>query len=172
MAKTANSVSARRMKSEVVITAAHVTAFAQLITAESIDFSSIVVEWAQGSAPQRPVDKQAVQGDIYTILTQDEGISETTFNVTVLYTKGADELGTDDLDFYQNILRPFFHSPTPVPLQHVFSATGAVGDIEYTTDPLETFLTSVPDPVGGVSSEKIKLAYTIETSKVTDAVIT
>ncbi len=171
MAKTANSVSARRMKTEVVVSAAVAAALASLTTAENIDMSSIVVEWAQGSAPQRPVDKQPVQGDNYAILTQDDGISETTFTVTILYTKGADSLGTDNIDIYQDLLRPLFHNSSPLALQHVFSATGAVGDYEYTTHATETFVTDMPDPVGGSTNEKIKLTYTIETSQVTDAVI-
>ena len=172
MAKTPNSVSARRMKTEVEVTAAMVSALASLITAESIDISQVVVEWAQNSPPQRPVDKQPVQGDNYPILTQDDGISETTFNVTILYTKGADTLGTDTVDYYQDILRPTFHNATPLSFPHVFSATGALGDYEYTTHSTETFITACPDPVGGANSEKIKLTYTIETSRVTDAVIT
>lgn len=172
MAKTPNSVSARRMKTEVVISAAMVAALANLITPENLDISQVVVEWAQNSPPQRPVDKQPVQGDNYPILTQDDGISETTFNVTVLYTKGADTLGTDAIDYYQDVLRPTFHNGTPLALQHVFSATGAVGDFEYTTHATETFITACPDPVGGSTSEKIKLTYTIETSQVIDAVIT
>jgi hypothetical protein len=160
------------MKTEVSINAAAVAALAGLTTAEDIDISSIVVEWAQNSPPQRPVDKQPVQGDNYPILTQDDGISETTFNVTVLYTKGADALGTDTIDFYQDILRPMFHNSSPLALPHIFSATGEVGDFEYTTHATETFITACPDPVGGATSEKIKLTYTIETSTVTDAVIT
>lgn len=172
MTKTANSVSARRMKTEVTISSAVAAALAALTTAEDIDISSITVEWVQNSPPQRPVDKQPVQGDNYPILTQDDGISETTFNVTVLYTKGADTLGTDSVDFYQDILRPLFHNTTPLSLPHIFSATGAVGDYEYTTHATETFVTSCPDPVGGATSEKIKLTYTIETSTVVTAVIT
>lgn len=116
MAKTANSVSARRMKTELVISNAIVAALANIITAEKIDISEVVVEWAQGSAPQRPVDKQPVQGDKYPILTQDDGISETSYNVTILYTKGADTLGTDGLDVYNGVLRPIFHNETPLSL--------------------------------------------------------
>lgn len=174
MAKTPNSVSARRMKSEVVITDTINTALSLAIVTppETVDFSQISVEVSQPTAPQRPVDKQPVQGDDYSILTQDNGISETVLNWTILYTKGADQLGSVNFDFYNDLLRPLFHNSTPLSLQHIWSATGEVGDIEYSTDATETFITSCPDPVGGATSEKIKLTYTVETSKVTPAVIT
>ncbi len=174
MAKTANSVSARRMVSQVVITSAINTALSLAIVTppETVDFSEISVEVSQPNAPQRPVDKQPVQGDDYSILTQDNGISEAVLNWTILYTKGQDQLGSVNFDFYNGLLRPLFHNSTPLSLQHIWSATGAVGDIEYTTDATESFVTSVPDPVGGATSEKIKLTYVLETSRVTAAVIT
>ena len=174
MAKTPNSVSARRMKSEVVITAAINTAISLgIITPPAtVDFSQIVVEVSQPTSPQRPVDKQPVQGDNYPILTQDEGISETVLSWTILYTKGLDALGAPAFDFYNDLLRPLVHHSTNLSLQHIWSATGAVGDVEYTTDATESFLTTVPDPVGGATSEKIKLTYTLETARVIAAVIT
>ena len=174
MAKTAYSTSARRTKMEVELTAAINTALTLGIATppETLDISSIHVEIAQGQAATREVDEQFVTGDLSPIITPDGVVSSEKYQVTILYTQGKDQVGTGNWDYYSDILAPLHLLGTANPLQHKWSpAGGAVGDEQYVTSATETFLTSVPKPVGGASSEKIKITYEIVTPAVGAPVI-
>lgn len=169
MTKTTNSTSARRTKIEAVITAAIDTALSLSATTppEDLDFSSIHVGIEQGQVSEREIDELFVTGDVTSIITADGVVSAEKYNITILYTQGKDTIGTGSWDFYSDILAPLHLLGTALPFQHRWSpAGGNVGDEEYFTDPDMTFIMSCPKPVGGASSEKIKLTYSIFTPAV------
>lgn len=172
MAKTANSSNARRTKMELAVSTAMAAALAGLTTAEDIDISSIHVEITQGQVSQREIDETYVTGDLTAILTPDGVVSAEKYSITILWTQGKDTLGTDAIDIYSDLLLPVHLQGTAFPIQHKWSpAGGNVGDEQYVTSPTETYLLSCPKPVGGASSDKVKITYEIITPVVTEPVI-
>ena len=63
MAKTNNSLSARRTQLEVTVSAALVAALGSLTTAEDIDMGSITMEVAQAQVSEREITEDNVFGD-------------------------------------------------------------------------------------------------------------
>ena len=162
MAKTNNSLSARRTQLEVTVSAALVAALASLTTAEDIDMGSITMEVAQAQVSEREITEDNVFGDIAPIITPDGVVSGERYDVTILYTQGKDQLGTDLIDIYSDLLLPLHLLQDAISIPHSWSpAGGNVGDERYVTDPNQTFLASLPKPVGGSSSDKIKITYQI-----------
>jgi hypothetical protein len=169
MAKTTNATSARRTKIEVALTAAINTALSLGIDPppEDLDISSIHVGIEQSQISEREIDELFVTGDVTSIITPDAVVSAEKYDITVLYTQGKDTIGTGNWDYYSDILAPLHLLSGALPLQHKWSpAGGNVGDEQYVTDPDMTFIMSVPKPVGGATSEKIKITYSIFTPAV------
>ena len=162
MAKTNNSISARRTQLEVTANAALVAALTALTTAEDIDIGSITVEVAQAQVSEREISEDNVFGDITPIITPDGVVSGERYDVTILYTQGKDQVGTDLIDFYSDLLLPLHLLQDAISIPHKWSpAGGNTGDEQYVTDPDQTYLASLPKPVGGNSSDKIKITYQI-----------
>lgn len=172
MAKTANSVSPRRTKSELTIPAAVATALASVTTQETIDISSVVVDVQLGSEPERTITEQMVHGDDKAILELAKDITPATINITILYTKGKDALGTDELDVHSLFWEIFNHTASALSIPYTWSPTGAVGDEEFSTDANETYVMKCPPPVGGTTNEKIKVVISLRTPNITKAIIT
>lgn len=152
MAKTANAVSSRKVKVELVISPAMVTALASLTTAESIDISQIV-KAVGGGGIKRPVTKEWVSGDDEPLADYETRIERGDITVSFLYTNGKDQLGTDLLDIPAILREIAEYTASDLSPQIIYSlAGGNVGDEEFTTHATETRLTDLTDPVGGVDT--------------------
>lgn len=151
MAKTANAISPRRGKLEMVISAAMVTA-TSLTTAETVDLSS-VVKAVEGGGLTRAINKEYVIGDDTPISDYDTRLERGDLQIVFLYTNGLEEFGTDDFDLYSVLKEIAEYTAEDLSVQFIWSpAGGAVGDEEFTTDAAESFITSLSDPVGGVDT--------------------
>ena len=174
MAKTANSVNPKRAKVELVITDEIVAALAGLTTPETIDISSIVTNVGGGEGAARSIEEQFVVGDDSPILDYNTQLNATEFTIEFLYTNGKDQLGTDLIDIYTDVLFPLLrYTAEDLPLQLIYSLDGGdVGDDEILTSATETFLMSAPAPVGGVDTGgKVKLTATLKTPDFTIATV-
>ncbi len=172
MTKTANAVSPRRTKVELVISAAMVTALASLTTAETIDISSIAKN-VGGGGIKRPVTKEWVTGDDEAIGDYETRIDREAINVSFLYTNGKDQLGTDLLDIPAILREIAEYTVSDLSPQIVYSlAGGNVGDESFTTHATETRLTDLTDPVGGVdTSGKVQQTATFFSPSLTPATV-
>lgn len=172
MAKTDDWVTNRFVKVELDVTAAMVSALASLTTAEWIDISSIFAgPLDQPQEITRDIEETPVSGDA-TPITSAGAASARRFAFSILYTEG-EVLGTDNLDIYQDVLKPCMeYSGTALSMPMRWSpAGGNSGDNQYTTSTTETFLTSLSDPVGGVTSEKIMITFEISTPDLTTSTV-
>lgn len=167
MAKTSAWVTNRFVKVELDVTAAMVSAIAGLTTAEWIDISSIFAgPLDQPQEVTRDIEETPVSGDA-TPITSVGSASARRFAFSILYTEG-ETLGTDNLDIYQDVLKAVMESTTVLSMPMRWSpAGGASGDNLYTTSTTESFMTSLSDPVGGVTSEKIMVTFEISTPDLT-----
>jgi hypothetical protein len=172
MAKTDDWVTNRFVKVELQVTAAMVTALASLTTAEWIDISSIFAgPLDQPQEITKDVEETPVSGDA-TPITSLGTASARRFAFTVLYTEG-EVLGTDNLDPYQDILKPvveYGSAALSMPMRWS-PAGGNSGDNLYTTSATESWVTSLSDPVGGVTSEKIMISFELSTPDLTTSTV-
>ena len=105
MAKTDDWLTLRFAKVEFEVTAAMVTALASLTTNEWIDISSIFAgPLDQPQEISRDIEETPVSGD-GTPITSSGTLSARQFAFNILYTEG-EVLGTDNLDIYQDLLKP------------------------------------------------------------------
>ena len=171
MAKTSLWKTNRFVKVEITVTAAMVSALASLTTAEDIDISSIFVgPIEQPQEISRDIEETNVSGDA-TPITSAGVTSARRFAFTILYTEG-ETLGTDNLDIYQDLLKPTMEASTALSMPITWSPDGGgSGDNQYTTSATETFITSLSDPVGGVTSEKIQITFEVSTPDLTVATV-
>lgn len=171
MAKTDDWVTNRFVKVELQVTAAMVTAIGALSTAEWIDISSIFSgPLDQPQEVTKDIEETPVSGDATPITSQGTATARR-FAFTILYTEG-EVLGTDNLDIYQDVLKNVMESSTSLSMPMRWSpAGGNSGDNLYTTHATESFLTSLSDPVGGVTSEKIMISFEISTPDLTVSTI-
>ena len=172
MAKTSKWATNRFVKVEIDVTAAIVSAIAGLTTAEWIDISSIFAgPLDQPQEITRDIQETPVSGDA-TPITSSGSASARRFAFSILYTEG-ETLGTDNLDIYQDVLKPVMeYTGTALSMPVRWSPKGgASGDNLYTTSLTETFLTSLSDPVGGVSSDKIMINFEISTPDLTPSTV-
>ena len=171
MAKTSAWVSFRFAKVEVSVTAAMVTAIAALSTAEWIDLSSIFS--GPLDEPQnvtRDKEETPVSGDALPIISVGPA-SARELAFTFLYTEG-ETLGSDNLGPYTDIFKNSIEDATALSVPFRFSpATGASGDLLYTTHATESFMVALTDPVGGIDSSKIMFTVTIVTPDLTVSTI-
>lgn len=171
MAKTSAWATARFNKVEVQVTAAMVTALASLTTAEWIDLSSIFAgPLNQDQAPTKDVEETPVSGDAEPIVSVGSA-SARRFTFNMLYTEG-ETLGTDSLDPYQDLFKPVIDYEGDLAVPFRWSPKGGnSGDYQYSTSTTGTFVISVSDPVGPVTSEKIMFSVAIVTEDLTPATI-
>ena len=174
--KTTNSISGRIGLLEVTISAAVVAALSGLTTAEDVNFSQAAVMIEETTSATRETDAQPVIGDKNPILTQSETLSTVRYKITLLYTKGSDQLGTDNVDAYTDIIRPAFMNATPLSLPHSWTFGGegveVTGQERYTTDADETYIVSVQTPTPSANNaSKIALTYEIECPMPTVSVV-
>jgi hypothetical protein len=171
MAKTTAWVTNRFVKVEIEVTAAMVSALASLTTAEKIDISSIFVGPVdQPQEISRDIEETPVSGDA-TPITSAGVTTARRFAFTILYTEG-ETLGTDNLDIYQDLLKPTMEASTALSMPVTWSPDGGdAGDAEFTTSATESFITSLSDPVGGVTSEKISITFELSTPDLTVATV-
>ncbi len=167
MARTDDWVTFRYAKVEVQVTSAMVTALASLTTAEWIDLSSIFAgPMDQPQAPTKDVEETPVSGDANPIVSVGPA-SARQYTWNLLYTEG-EVLGTDNLDVYQDLFKAVIDYSGQLAVPFRWSpAGGASGDNSYATSTTGTFITSVSDPVGGVTSEKIMFAVDFITEDLT-----
>lgn len=172
MAKTTAWKTNRFVKVEVQITAGIVTAIAGLSTAEWIDISSTFSgPIDQPQEITRDIEETPVSGDA-TPITSAGSATARRFAFTALYTEG-ETLGTDNVDLYQDVLKPIMEytgDALSMPMRWS-PAGGGSGDNQYTTSTTETYITSLSDPVGGVSSEKIMINWEISTPDLTTSTV-
>ncbi len=172
MAATTKWQTNRYVLPEVNVTAAMVTALASLSTSEWIDLSSIFAgPVAQDQAPTKEVEETPVSGSGVPIVSVGPA-SARRFSWTLLYTEG-ETLGTDNLDVYQDLFKPVIdHSTSELVVPFRWSPVGgASGDNRYATSTTGTFLLSVSDPVGGVTSNKIMIVVSFVTEDLTVSTI-
>lgn len=171
MAKTDDWRTFRSAKIEIQVTAAMVTALASLTTAEWIDLSSIFPGPLNNNQPKtRESESTNVSGDTSPILSVGPGGTEQ-YTFTFLYTEG-EVLGTDNLDLYQDILKPVMDTEPVLIVPFRYSpAGGATGDNLYTFSSTGTYIMSVTPPVGGVTANKIMITVVVETENVTVSTI-
>lgn len=172
MAKTTAWVTNRFVKVEIQVTSAMVTALASLTTAEWIDISSIFAgPIGQPQQLTRDIEETPVSGD-GTPITSASGPSSRRMSFAVLYTEG-ETLGTDNLDIYQDLLKPameYASGVLSVPIRWS-PAGGGSGDNQYTTSTTESFITALGDPIGGVTSEKIMIPFEVNTPDLTTSTV-
>jgi hypothetical protein len=121
-----------------------------------------------------PINKEFVTGSpVEAIVDADERITYAPLVVTGLYTNGKETLGTDNLDPYK-LLRAIKTANPPLSVQIIDSpAGGAVGDLQYTSDATETFLSDITYPEGGAEdSAKIPFSFTVDSSEWVESTIT
>ena len=171
MAKTDDWATFRSAKVEVSVTAAMVAAIASLTTVEWIDLSSIFAgPAAQDQAPTKDVEETPVSGDANPIVSVGPP-SARRFSLSFLYTEG-EVLGTDDLDVYQDLFKPVIDYGIQLATPFRWSPKGGgSGDALYTTHATGTFILSVTDPVGAVSSEKIMITVSFVTEELTPSTV-
>ncbi len=171
MAKTTNWITNRFVKVEVEVTAAIVTALGGITTAEWIDISSIFSgPLDQPQQTTRDTEETPVSGDAQPIVSVGPN-SARQLTFTMLYTEG-ETLGTDNLDIYQDLLKPVMEDTTVLSIPFRWSPNGgASGDNLYTTNSTGTFIVSMGDPVGGVTSAKILIPVQVITEDLTVSTI-
>lgn len=171
MAKTTAWATARFNKVEVQVTSAIVTAIAGLSTAEWIDLSSIFAgPLDQPQEPTRDAEETPVSGDATPIVSVGPN-SARQFTFNFLYTEG-ETLGTDNIDPYQDLFKPVMEYTSALSIPFRWSPKGGnSGDNRYATSTTETFMLSLSDPVGGVTSNKIMFAVTIITPDLTTSTV-
>ncbi len=167
MARTSKWVAFRYAKVEVEVTAAMVTALASLSTAEFIDLSSIFAgPMDQDQSPTKDVEETPVSGDANPIVSVGPA-SARQYTWNMLYTEG-ETLGSDNLDVYQDLFKAIIDHSAALIIPFRWSPNGgASGDNSYATSTTGTFVTSVSDPVGGVTSEKIMFSVSFITEDLT-----
>ena len=170
MAKTTYTKDGRRGYCKVTVTAAMVSALATLTTAEEVDLSSVVEQIEQVQTADREIQEDYVIGDVDPITTPEETLSAERYRITLYYTQGKEQLGTDNIDPYSDLIRPLHEQAVALPFQHKWSVGGATGDEEEATSSTDTFIESIDKPVVGQRG-KVKLTYTIRTTKTTASVI-
>ena len=167
MTATPNSINPKRAKVEIGITTEMVAALPTLTTVETIDISSIVKNVSVPTDPERTVTEDFVVGDDNAIEDYDDHIGGYETAVDYLYTNGKDQLGTDQLDFHQDILDPLFKYTGSPPLSMpitVSLAGGNPGDSQWATSAARTRLKKAPPPVGGVDTGgKVRCSATFYT---------
>lgn len=171
MAQTAQAISPRNGKLELVVSAAIVSALSN-ITAESIDISSIVKNISGGEI-SREVEKEFVIGDSTPITTYDTRIDYGDFTITFLYTNDKETLGTDNLDIYTFLKDVMEHTAADLSLQFIWSpAGGAVGDEELLSSATQSFIKNLTAPVGGEDTTgKLQCSVTIGANTWTKATV-
>ena len=171
MAKTDDALTFRSAKVEFEVTAAMVSALASLTTAEWVDFSSVFAgPMDQGQQVTLPVAETNVSGSSDPIVSVGPN-SGRGYNFTILYTEG-DDLGTDNLDMYQDFLKPVIENSTTLVASFRWApAGGAAGDYQYTTDTTNSYISALSDPVGVVDENLMRVDFSITTSSLTTATI-
>ncbi|PJF23617.1 MAG: hypothetical protein CUN56_00190 [Phototrophicales bacterium] len=174
--KTANAVSPRRPKVEIVITSAIKTAlpsmFPTTVPPETIDLS-LIFKGNSGGGLTRTINREYVAGDDAPILDYDTRIEVGENTLTFLYTNGKETVGTDNVDPYDLFFNLIKYTAADLPLQVIVSpAGGNVGDQEFISDPNQTFIRSVSEPTVSVdASGKVQFTVTYWTSDVTTATV-
>ncbi len=170
MGKTANAINPRKGKLEFVVSSALASAIAGLTTAETIDLTSIF-KGATGGDLSRDLNKEYVAGDDEPLIDYGTRLVFSPYVFSFVFTNGAEQLGTDNLDFWSIMKEILEYTGGDASPQFIYSpAGGATGDMEYTTDPTDTRLTNLSAPVGGVSDQnKVQCTLTVDTPSVTES---
>jgi hypothetical protein len=171
MAKTDDALTFRSVKVELEVSAAMVSAISNLTTAEWIDISQVFVgPMDQGQQVTLPIAETNVSGDADPIVSVGPN-SGRVFNCTVLYTEG-DDLGTDTVDIYQDILQPTIEASTALLFNMRWSPNGGgSGDAQFTTETTNSYLSALSDPVGVVDENLIQVQFSVATGGITTATI-
>jgi hypothetical protein len=171
MTKTAFSISPRRRKVEITLSAAAVAALASLTTAESIDISSIVKNVSAGEI-SRTVNREYVTGDNEAIIDLDTRIERGPVVITCLYTNGKEVLGTDDLDPY-DVIKEFAEYDGELSLPVIDSpAGGNSGDQEFASGAADSFVSNVSALEGGADTDgRVQFSFRVDSSSWTPATV-
>lgn len=169
MTKTTKSVDGQFGLVEVTFSAALVTALTSLITAETVDISSIVARVEESSSSSREITEDTVVGDITKIISPESTLSAAEYVIYFYYTQGKETLGTDAIDVVTVLMEAHKLNPA-ISIPFGWSIGGAVGDEREDTSATNTFLKNVGTAVPGEKGRKL-IPVTIFTSDVTPSTI-
>ncbi len=175
MSKTANAISPRRGKLELVVTAAMLTAVPEFGQAETVDISS-VVKGVSGGGLSRAVNREYVIGDDTPISDYDTRIERGDLQIAFLYTNDKEQFGahaTLKWDLYSVLKKVAEYTAADLSVQFIWSpAGGATGDEEWSTDANASFIKGLTDPVGGTETNgKIQTTVTLDSPTLTPATV-
>jgi hypothetical protein len=171
MAKTTAGLTFRSVEVEFDVTAAMTAAISGLTTVEWITIDSIFSgPMDQGQQVTLPIAETNVSGDADPIISIGPN-SGRVYNFTVLYTEG-DTLGTDNIDFYSDYLKPLIEASPALPCHFRWSPNGgAVGDLQYTSETGNSWLSALSDPVGVVDENLMRVNFSVTTGGLTTATL-
>jgi hypothetical protein len=171
MAKTDDALTLRSAQVEFDVTAAMTAAISNLTTVEWIDISQIFVgPMDMGQQVTLPIAETNVSGDADPIVSVGPN-SGRVYNFTVLYTEG-DDLGTDTIDFYSDYLKPAIEASPALPIHFRWSPNGgASGDLQFTSETGNSWLSALSDPVGAVDENLIQINFSVTTGGITTATL-
>lgn len=169
MSKTVYSIYGDGGFVKLTVSAALAAAVDTLTTPEAIDLSSCVEKLEQVTEEESEVSQDWVVGDNDPIVDVSEKRGMERYRVTLFYTQGKEELGTDALDPYSDLVRAIREQAPAVSVPHSWSIGGASGQEQEATDTNKTFITKISKPVFG--KEKVRVTYEFVCPPTTKSVI-